>query len=119
MKATTNPPAIAAYTEKDFHPATTVMQASPELVRGRFVSPAEALANLRPENDLIVEDLLHELVRLLSWRHFLIHHLPLPATESVEFVCHSRSVAAHLTLGRNSHAQSALLTQRMHPENMM
>jgi putative membrane-bound dehydrogenase-like protein len=60
LQPTRNPPAIAVYTEKDFHPATTVMQASTEPVRGQFVSPADALRNLRPESDLLVEELLHE-----------------------------------------------------------
>src|SRR5213076_1029441 len=60
LQPTPNPPAIAVYTEKDFHPATTVMQASTEPVRGQFVSPADALRNLRPESDLLVEELLHE-----------------------------------------------------------
>ena len=60
MKATLSLPAVAVYAEKDFHPATTVMQPSLEPVRGLFVSPADALRNLRPESDLIVEELLHE-----------------------------------------------------------
>ncbi|MSU34439.1 MAG: c-type cytochrome [Pedosphaera sp.] len=60
MKAAVSLPSVAVYTEKDFQPATTVMQASPEPVRGQFVSPADALRNLRPESDLIVEELLHE-----------------------------------------------------------
>src|SRR5207247_6152539 len=36
MKATVSLPAAAVYAEKDFHPGTTVMQASPEPVRGLF-----------------------------------------------------------------------------------
>ncbi|MDB6040461.1 MAG: putative rane-bound dehydrogenase domain protein [Verrucomicrobiales bacterium] len=60
MKAITNTPPVAAYLESDFHPSTTVMQASPEPVRGLYVSPADALLNLHPESDLIVEELLHE-----------------------------------------------------------
>jgi putative heme-binding domain-containing protein len=58
--ASTNTPTIGAYTERDFHPATSVMQASREPVRGLFVSPEDALRQLQPEADLIVEDLLHE-----------------------------------------------------------
>ena len=53
-------PAVAAYTERDFAPATTVMQASAEPVHGQYVSPAEALAKLTTEADLVVEELLHE-----------------------------------------------------------
>lgn len=60
FKATAALPAIATYLEKDFHPATTVMQASTDPFRGKFVSPADALKLLRPESDLIVEELLHE-----------------------------------------------------------
>lgn len=60
FRASAQRPAQAVYTEKDFHPATTVMQASQQPVRGRFVSPADALARLEPEPDLIVEELLHE-----------------------------------------------------------
>ncbi|MGE3310707.1 MAG: PVC-type heme-binding CxxCH protein [Limisphaerales bacterium] len=53
-------PSIAAYSEADFHPATSVMQASADPVRGLFVSPDEALGLLRPESDLVVDELLHE-----------------------------------------------------------
>jgi len=53
-------PLRAVYRENDFRPATTVLQARPEPVRGKYVSPADALRNLQPENDLIVEELLHE-----------------------------------------------------------
>ena len=60
MQATVSRPPGAVYGEGDFHPATTVMQASAEPVRGQFVPPAQALQNLRPESDLIVEELLHE-----------------------------------------------------------
>ena len=59
LKAVTAMPAVATYAEKDFHPATSVMQAN-EPFRGKFVSPEDALKNLKPENDLIVEELLHE-----------------------------------------------------------
>ena len=55
----TKPP-VAAYDEADFHPATTVLQANPELVRGKYVSPEEALKWLVVEPDLLVEELLHE-----------------------------------------------------------
>jgi putative heme-binding domain-containing protein len=60
LQASTNTPASAAYTDRDFHPATSVMQASSEPVRGLFVSPEDALRQLQPESDLIVEDLVHE-----------------------------------------------------------
>ena len=60
LKSVTVAPPLAAYAEKDFHPATSVMQASTEPFRGKFVSPEDALKNLRPESDLIVEELLHE-----------------------------------------------------------
>lgn len=60
LKASANPPTNAAYSEKDFHPATTVLQASAEPFRGKYVSPADALKLLRAESDLIVEELLHE-----------------------------------------------------------
>lgn len=53
-------PATASYTAADFRPATTPMQAAATLERGRFVAPDAALAALQPENDLIVEELLHE-----------------------------------------------------------
>lgn len=53
-------PAAASYTPKDWRPASTVLQAPAEPVRGKQVSPSEALANLKPAPDLIVESLLHE-----------------------------------------------------------
>ncbi|MBX3742991.1 MAG: c-type cytochrome [Akkermansiaceae bacterium] len=54
------PPAAAAYTPKDWRPASTVLQAPAEPVRGMQVSPAEALTKLKPAPDLVVESLLHE-----------------------------------------------------------
>ena len=60
MEPPSQPPASAAYTEADFRPATTPMQAATTLVRGKFVPPPEALAALQSSNDLIVDDLLHE-----------------------------------------------------------
>jgi putative heme-binding domain-containing protein len=53
-------PPAAAYTEAQFRPATTPMQVATAFERGKFVAPDAALAALRPEDDLIVEDLLHE-----------------------------------------------------------
>lgn len=53
-------PSMAAYGDADFRPATTVMSASPQPERGLFVSPADALAKLKPADDLVVEELLHE-----------------------------------------------------------
>jgi len=60
LKAVTTMPAVATYSKKDFHPATTVLQASAKPFPGRFVSPEDALKNLQVEGDLIVEELLHE-----------------------------------------------------------
>ncbi|HVJ46779.1 MAG TPA: PVC-type heme-binding CxxCH protein, partial [Luteolibacter sp.] len=54
------PPAVAAYTSKDWRPASTVLQAPADPIRGRQVSPADALAHLKPAADLSVESLLHE-----------------------------------------------------------
>jgi putative membrane-bound dehydrogenase-like protein len=56
----TSPPAFAAYGDPDFRPATTVMSASPQPEKGLFVPPAAALSLLKPAEDLIVEELLHE-----------------------------------------------------------
>jgi len=53
-------PSIAGYTQQDWRPASTVLQAPAEPVRGKQVSPAEALAKLTPAQDLTVESLLHE-----------------------------------------------------------
>jgi putative heme-binding domain-containing protein len=55
----TKPP-VGAYDGADFHPGTTVLQANPEPVRGKYVSPEEALKLLTVEPDLVVEELLHE-----------------------------------------------------------
>jgi putative membrane-bound dehydrogenase-like protein len=60
LKPATQAPAHAAYTEKDFTPATSVLQMSDAPTRGKFVSPADALKNLKPESDLIIDELLHE-----------------------------------------------------------
>ncbi|HAB15403.1 MAG TPA: dehydrogenase [Verrucomicrobiales bacterium] len=61
LRATaTHPSSAAVYGEEDFRPATTVMTANPEPERGLYVSPADALAKLRTEPDLVVEGLLHE-----------------------------------------------------------
>lgn len=54
------PPVQAAYTPQDWRPARTVLQAPAEPVRGRQVSPEEALARLRPGAELAVDSLLHE-----------------------------------------------------------
>lgn len=53
-------PALAFYTPADWHPANTILKAPAEPVRGRQVSPAEALAKLKTSEDLIVESLLSE-----------------------------------------------------------
>lgn len=53
-------PASAAYTPQDWRPARTVLQAPAEPVRGKQVSPEEALARLRPGAGLAVDSLLHE-----------------------------------------------------------
>ena len=50
----------AVYGEGDFRPSTTVMSANPQPERGRFVAPDAALALLKPGEDLVVEELLHE-----------------------------------------------------------
>jgi putative heme-binding domain-containing protein len=55
-----NPPPATTYTPQDFHPATSVMQASPEPVRGLFVPPDDALRKLETTPDLVVENLLNE-----------------------------------------------------------
>lgn len=53
-------PKLAGYTPKDWRPASTVLQAPDEPVRGRQVSPELALSNLKPADDLRIETLLHE-----------------------------------------------------------
>lgn len=53
-------PAASVYRQADFRPATSVLQPAAEPVRGRQVPPAEALALLETDYDLIVEELLHE-----------------------------------------------------------
>jgi putative heme-binding domain-containing protein len=53
-------PAIAAYTPKDWRKAATVLQAPDEPVRGRQVSPQDALRHLSTNDALQVESLLHE-----------------------------------------------------------
>jgi putative membrane-bound dehydrogenase-like protein len=60
LKPTATMPAHAVYAEKDFHPATSVLQMSETPTRGKFVSPADALKNLKCDSDLVVEELLHE-----------------------------------------------------------
>jgi putative membrane-bound dehydrogenase-like protein len=60
LMATSVAPVSAAYSESDFQPGTTVLQANPNPERGKFVSPEEALRLLKTEPDLIVEELLHE-----------------------------------------------------------
>lgn len=53
-------PAIAAYNPQDWRPARTILQAPDEPVRGKQVSPAEALSHLKAADDLLIECLLHE-----------------------------------------------------------
>lgn len=53
-------PGIASYTEKDWRKANTVLQAPDEPVRGKQVTPDEALKKLKTPDDLVVESLLHE-----------------------------------------------------------
>ena len=60
LKPLSEPPPTAFYTEKNFHLATTPMQAASELIRGKFVSPADALSALKTTDDLVVEEMLHE-----------------------------------------------------------
>ncbi|MFO1459057.1 MAG: PVC-type heme-binding CxxCH protein [Verrucomicrobiota bacterium] len=60
LLATQTRPVRAAYGEEDFRPSTTVMSANPQPERGRFVAPDAALALLKPGEDLVVEELLHE-----------------------------------------------------------
>ena len=60
LRATAQKPAFAGYTPADFRPSITPMQRAQELVRGKFVAPAEALAALKTSDDLVVEELLHE-----------------------------------------------------------
>jgi putative membrane-bound dehydrogenase-like protein len=60
LKPLPEAPATAAYQPKDWRPASTVLQAPAEPVRGKQVSPSEALGKLKPAADLTVESLLHE-----------------------------------------------------------
>lgn len=60
LQPLTQAPTAAAYTPKDWRPASTVLQAPVEPIRGLQVSPAEALSKLTPAPDLQVESLLHE-----------------------------------------------------------
>ena len=60
MKSLADQPAVAFYSEKDFHLSTTPMQVAGEFIRGKQVGPAEALAALKTQEDLIVEEMLHE-----------------------------------------------------------
>ncbi len=60
LRASAQKPRFAAYTSANFRPSVTPMQRAQELVRGKFVAPAEALAALKTTDDLVVEELLHE-----------------------------------------------------------
>lgn len=48
------------YTPADFHPATSVMQASPTPERGLYVNPTDALRLLEPAQGFAIDNLLHE-----------------------------------------------------------
>lgn len=53
-------PATAAYNPQDWRPASTVLQAPEEPVRGKQVPPEEALSHLKAADDLRIDSLLHE-----------------------------------------------------------
>jgi putative membrane-bound dehydrogenase-like protein len=60
LRPSTNQPARAFFTEKNFHEASTVLSRNVELISGTRVPPAESLAQMRTPADLVVELLLRE-----------------------------------------------------------
>ena len=53
-------PIHAAYTAADFRPSATPLAATVEPIPGKRLPPADALAALETDDDLLVEQLLHE-----------------------------------------------------------
>ena len=60
LAAVTKQPTDAFYTEAGFRPARTVLESTIQPSPGKRVPPAEALALLQTDDDLIVDELLHE-----------------------------------------------------------
>src|SRR5438128_1743471 len=60
LRAITNQPPRAFFTEANFREASTTLAPNAELVRGQRLTPAESLAKLRAPTDLVVDLLLHE-----------------------------------------------------------
>lgn len=60
FNAQSDRPRTASYTADQFRRASSVLDATLQANPGKRVPPAEALALLRTEDDLIVEELLHE-----------------------------------------------------------
>src|SRR6266511_1716459 len=60
LRAVTNQPPRAFFTESNFHEAFTTLAPNAELVRGRRLLPADSLARMRTPDDLEVDLLLHE-----------------------------------------------------------
>lgn len=60
LESVAEQPPSAFYTASQFRRASTVFDPTAEPTPGKRVSPAEALAALQVEDDLIVEEILHE-----------------------------------------------------------
>ena len=60
LRAVTNHPARAFFTEAGFREASTALAANAELVHGERLPPAESLAKMRTPAELAVDLLLHE-----------------------------------------------------------
>ncbi|CAN5454150.1 HEAT repeat domain-containing protein [soil metagenome] len=60
LRAVAEAPATAVYTAADFRPSSTPLDSPAVPVHGMRVPPAEALALLETDADLVVEELLHE-----------------------------------------------------------
>ncbi|MFM1769439.1 MAG: hypothetical protein RJA22_1968 [Verrucomicrobiota bacterium] len=69
LRAVTNRPARAVFTEAQFREASTALAPNAELVRGQRRPPAETLASFRTQADLAVDLLLHE-PRVAQPTHF-------------------------------------------------
>src|SRR4030095_13983317 len=60
LRAVTNQPPRAYFTEANFSEASTALAPNAELVRGQRLQPAESLTKMRTPDDLTVELILHE-----------------------------------------------------------
>ena len=60
LRAVSDQPVRALFTEANFREASTTLAANAELVRGERLPPAESLAKMRTPSDLEVDLMLHE-----------------------------------------------------------